>query len=212
MTTPTSCSTPGASARQKFNNGVLLLVAPTDRRMTIRVGYGIEPLLTDSLCGEIARPVHRAALQEQRLCGRHRRWRAAHRLRSCWPIPPPPAAIQTPARSRPHASGTTPSGPTAPSASLPLGLFVLGILAAIRRLYSTTAFFTVTAISATLLGDRRVLHVQRTCTAGAAQLSLAASTIASFAGLVLESGPLPSLWTAWLLQMRHAARTPERTG
>ncbi len=35
------------------NNGVLLLVAPNERRMRIEVGYGLEPLLTDGLCGEI---------------------------------------------------------------------------------------------------------------------------------------------------------------
>ena len=39
--------------QKEVNNGVLLLVAPTERRMRIEVGYGLEPLLTDSLCGEI---------------------------------------------------------------------------------------------------------------------------------------------------------------
>lgn len=35
------------------NNGVLLLVAPKEHRMRIEVGYGLEPLLTDSVCGSI---------------------------------------------------------------------------------------------------------------------------------------------------------------
>jgi uncharacterized protein len=35
------------------NNGVLLLIAPNDRRVRIEVGYGIEPLLSDGLCGEL---------------------------------------------------------------------------------------------------------------------------------------------------------------
>lgn len=35
------------------NNGVLFLIAPNDRRTRIEVGRGLEPLLTDSLCGEI---------------------------------------------------------------------------------------------------------------------------------------------------------------
>src|SRR5262245_61576424 len=35
------------------NNGVLFLIAPNERRMRIEVGYGLEPLLTDPLCGEI---------------------------------------------------------------------------------------------------------------------------------------------------------------
>jgi uncharacterized protein len=39
--------------KKGLNNGVLFLVAPHERRMRIEVGYGIEPLLTDSLCGEI---------------------------------------------------------------------------------------------------------------------------------------------------------------
>jgi uncharacterized protein len=36
-----------------LNNGVLLLVAPNERRLRIEVGYGLEPLLTDAVCGEI---------------------------------------------------------------------------------------------------------------------------------------------------------------
>src|SRR5262245_3489092 len=38
---------------RKNNNGVLFLVAPRERRMRIEVGWGLEPLLTDGLCGEI---------------------------------------------------------------------------------------------------------------------------------------------------------------
>jgi uncharacterized protein len=38
---------------RSVNNGVLFLIAPNERRMRIEVGYGLEPLLTDSLCGEI---------------------------------------------------------------------------------------------------------------------------------------------------------------
>src|SRR5262245_12236112 len=39
--------------KRKVNNGVLLLVAPNERRMWITTGYGLEPLLTDARCGEI---------------------------------------------------------------------------------------------------------------------------------------------------------------
>jgi uncharacterized protein len=39
--------------KEKTDNGVLFLIAPNERRMRIEPGYGIEPLLTDSLCGEI---------------------------------------------------------------------------------------------------------------------------------------------------------------
>jgi uncharacterized protein len=39
--------------KKDVNNGVLFLIAPIDRRVRIEVGYGLEPLLTDALCGEI---------------------------------------------------------------------------------------------------------------------------------------------------------------
>ena len=39
--------------QRNTNNGVLLLIAPRQRKMRIEVGYGLEPLLTDALCGEI---------------------------------------------------------------------------------------------------------------------------------------------------------------
>jgi uncharacterized protein len=37
------------------DNGVLLLVAPSDRTVRIEVGYGLEPILPDGLAGEIIR-------------------------------------------------------------------------------------------------------------------------------------------------------------
>ncbi len=37
------------------DNGVLVLVAPTERRIRIEVGYGLEPVLPDGLAGEIIR-------------------------------------------------------------------------------------------------------------------------------------------------------------
>jgi len=39
------------------NNGVLLLIAPNERRLTIQVGYGLEPVFTDALSGRIIRDV-----------------------------------------------------------------------------------------------------------------------------------------------------------
>jgi len=39
------------------NNGLVLLVAPNERRLTIRVGYGLEPIFTDALSGRIIRDV-----------------------------------------------------------------------------------------------------------------------------------------------------------
>jgi uncharacterized protein len=40
--------------KRDVNNGVLLIVAADEKRMKIEVGYGLEPLLTDGLAGEIA--------------------------------------------------------------------------------------------------------------------------------------------------------------
>ena len=42
---------------KETNSGVLLLVAPNERRATIQVGYGLEPILTDALSGRIIRDV-----------------------------------------------------------------------------------------------------------------------------------------------------------
>lgn len=42
-----------AIGRADTNNGVLFLIAPADRRTRIEVGYGLEPLITDALAGEI---------------------------------------------------------------------------------------------------------------------------------------------------------------
>lgn len=37
------------------NDGVVFLIAPSERRMRIEVGYGLEPVLTDALSGRIIR-------------------------------------------------------------------------------------------------------------------------------------------------------------
>src|SRR4051812_595956 len=37
------------------NNGILLLVAPNDHKVRIEVGYGLEPIMTDALSGDIVR-------------------------------------------------------------------------------------------------------------------------------------------------------------
>ena len=39
--------------QSKFNNGVMLIVAPTERKVRIEVGYGLEPMLTDALSSVI---------------------------------------------------------------------------------------------------------------------------------------------------------------
>src|SRR5882724_6341891 len=37
------------------DNGVLILVAPNEHKTRIEVGYGLEPVLTDGMCGQIIR-------------------------------------------------------------------------------------------------------------------------------------------------------------
>ncbi|MCP3731627.1 TPM domain-containing protein [Sphingomonas sp. MG17] len=39
----------------KANNGIILIVAPNERRIRIEVGYGLEPIMTDGLSGIIIR-------------------------------------------------------------------------------------------------------------------------------------------------------------
>ncbi len=41
--------------KKKADNGVLVVVAPSDHSMRIEVGYGLEPILPDGLSGEIIR-------------------------------------------------------------------------------------------------------------------------------------------------------------
>jgi uncharacterized protein len=41
--------------KKGHDNGVLVLVAPTERKMRIEVGYGLEPILPDGLAGEVIR-------------------------------------------------------------------------------------------------------------------------------------------------------------
>jgi len=46
------------------DNGVLLLVAPIERKVRIEVGYGLESKLTDGQCGEIVRSVILPAFEQ----------------------------------------------------------------------------------------------------------------------------------------------------
>jgi uncharacterized protein len=48
---------------KKKNDGVLILVAMSDRKMRIEVGYGLEGVLPDGLCGDIIRNQMRPAFK-----------------------------------------------------------------------------------------------------------------------------------------------------
>ena len=39
--------------QKEANNGIILLVAPNERRVRIEVGYGLEPIITDALSWQI---------------------------------------------------------------------------------------------------------------------------------------------------------------
>lgn len=41
--------------QSEADNGIILLVAPTERKVRIEVGYGLEPIMTDALSGMIIR-------------------------------------------------------------------------------------------------------------------------------------------------------------
>ncbi len=49
------------------DNGVLLLVAPNERKVRIEVGYGLESVLPDGLCGQIIREDITPFFRQQRL-------------------------------------------------------------------------------------------------------------------------------------------------
>lgn len=51
------------------NDGVIFLIAPTDRRLNISVGYGLEPVLTDALSGRIIRDVVTPRFRENDYAG-----------------------------------------------------------------------------------------------------------------------------------------------
>ena len=97
----------GIGNRQN-NNGVLFLIAPNERRMRIETGLGIEPLLPDSLCGEIADRARRPAFQAAGLCRRHQRRRK--RARSSNSFRSGRRARRSKFRPGPRSHGAIPCG------------------------------------------------------------------------------------------------------
>ena len=43
--------------RKEQDNGILIIVVPDDRQMRIEVGYGLEPVITDGMAGQIIRTI-----------------------------------------------------------------------------------------------------------------------------------------------------------
>ena len=131
--------------RADVNNGVLLLVVPHDRRMRIEVGRGLEPLLTDALCGEIRDDFILPAFRSGDLVGgiRSGTERLAEVLRK-YPeaargVPgSAPLLVRTARRDALSAVGTL--------AVCVLAVFVVGRIAVSRRSFSTPAFYLLCAV------------------------------------------------------------------
>ncbi len=136
--------------RRDVNNGVLLLVAPNERRMRIEVGRGLEPLLSDALCGEIRDQlilpdfktgnypagIRQGAEEIVRILREHPQAAAGVPGSS-------PLLVRTVRRDALMA--------TAAAAVGALLLAIVGWMAGWRRLYSTVWFFAGVAILAALL-------------------------------------------------------------
>ena len=52
-----------ASAAKRENRGVLLLIAPTERKYWTEVGYGLEPVINDARAGDAGRLMRSYFLQ-----------------------------------------------------------------------------------------------------------------------------------------------------
>ncbi len=55
--------------QRESRNGAMLIVAPSERRMRIEVGYGLEPILTDALSNQIINDIIRPRFRENDFAG-----------------------------------------------------------------------------------------------------------------------------------------------
>jgi uncharacterized protein len=129
--------------QRKTNNGVLFLIAPNERRMRFEVGYGIESVLPDALCGEIRDKQVIPRFKERDFAGGIvaganavaavllQNPAAAHGVANSAPV-----IVQSQRRNAIFA--------TSGVAIAALVMFILGVVVAARRLYSTTSFAFVT--------------------------------------------------------------------
>jgi uncharacterized protein len=136
--------------QKDVNNGVLFLIAPKERRMRIEVGYGLEPLLTDSLCGEIRDEQIIPRFQADDYPGGI--IAGANRIAEV--ILSDPATARGDPNSGPLLAraakrrALTATGGVGVAALL---LVVVAILVASRRLYSTVAFLCVSVLGLAVL-------------------------------------------------------------
>ena len=136
--------------QRKTNNGVLFLIAPNERRMRIEVGYGVEPLLTDSVCGEIRdRDVIPRFKQGNFPAGI-----MAGTKQLAVVLRADPAGARGDPNSAPMLARTARQRSLVATVSVGIAALLLAILAHIvagRRLYSTTSFVLATTIVVVLL-------------------------------------------------------------
>jgi uncharacterized protein len=132
------------------NNGVLLLVAPNERRMRIEVGYGVEPLLTDALCGKIAdEKITPRFKQNDYAGGIIAGTEEVAKVLRANPVAARGVDNSVPALARSaRRQAIFATGGVAIAAAV---LAVTGFVVAARRLYSTTAFILATVVVAALV-------------------------------------------------------------
>jgi uncharacterized protein len=135
---------------KQFNNGVLFLIAPNERRMRIEVGRGVEPLLTDARCGEIRDTFVIPRFKQQDFAGGIIAGtnQLADALRA------DPAAARGDPNSGPVLARTARSRAvvaTVAVAATAVALCVIGMVVTVWRLYSTTAFSLATAVTVALI-------------------------------------------------------------
>jgi uncharacterized protein len=136
--------------QKDVNNGVLFLIAPKDRRMRIEVGYGLEPLLTDALCGEIRDQQIIPRFKENDYSGGI----VAGTNRLAEIILSDPAAARGDPNSGPLLARTASRRAltaTSVVAVTALVLIILAIVVASRRLYSTVGFLLVSIVGLAVL-------------------------------------------------------------
>ena len=105
------------------DNGVLVVVAPRDRKMRIEVGYGLEGTLTDLICGRVIREVMTPAFKAGDYDGG-----VSAGVRAVVGVLEGKGLVAAPSR-RPAASWRISQGPDMPwQVRILAGLFIFGII------------------------------------------------------------------------------------
>jgi uncharacterized protein len=137
--------------KRKANNGVLLLVAPNERRMWISTGYGVEALLTDSLAGEIRDKHIIPHFKQQDFAGGIKE--GANAIAAV--LTSDPAAARGDPNSGPVLARTARSRAIFANwvvASAAIVLFIISSIVIWKRLYSTLSFTLISTIAIALIG------------------------------------------------------------